>query len=130
MRMAQENRKILIIDDEPVLLNVASAFFEQVGYEVEGVAQPEAGIEKAKEWQPHVILLDIIMPGINGLDVLQILKKMPETAHIPVFIFSNLDSQEEISKAAEMGAAGFLTKANYSLEDVQRKVEETLANRQ
>lgn len=125
--METKGKKILIVDDEPVLLNVASTFFEQSGYDVKGAPDPKTGLELAASWKPDVILLDIIMPDVNGLEVLRQLKTNSATASIPVFIFSNLDSEEEIAQALESGAVGYLTKANYSLEDVQKKVEEALA---
>jgi DNA-binding response OmpR family regulator len=117
-------KKILIIDDEPVLLHVASTFFQQAGYSVNGAPNPQTGIRLAQEWQPDIILLDIIMPDVNGLEVLHTLKDNSLTSAIPVLIFSNLDSEDEIVQALEVGAVGYLTKANYSLTDVQKKIEE------
>lgn len=127
--MSDKGKKVLIVDDEPVLRNVASAFFQQSGYDVKGAADPKEGLELAVSWKPDVILLDIIMPNVNGLEVLKQLKTNPETSSIPVFIFSNLDSEEEIAQALETGAVGYLTKANYSLEDVQKKIEEVLVGK-
>ena len=127
--MAGTGKKVLIIDDEPVLRNVATAFFQQSGYDVKGAADPKEGLELATSWKPDVILLDIIMPNVNGLEVLKKLKNDPDTSAIPVFIFSNLDSEEEIAQALETGAVGYLTKANYSLEDVQKKVDEVLSRK-
>jgi CheY-like chemotaxis protein len=125
--MSSPRKKILIVDDEIILLNVASTFFQQSGYDVNGANDPQKCLQLAKEWKPDIILLDIIMPHINGLDVLRTLKNDTETLHIPVFIFSNLDSEDEIAQALDMGAMGYLTKANYSLEDVQKKVEDVLS---
>lgn len=121
-----KGKKVLIVDDEPVLRNVATTYFQQSGYEAKGAPDAETGLELAESWRPDVILLDIIMPGINGLELLHTLKTDPLTKNIPVFIFSNLDSEDEIAQALDMGATGYLTKANYSLEDVQKKVEEVL----
>ncbi|TSC76719.1 MAG: response regulator receiver protein [Parcubacteria group bacterium Gr01-1014_29] len=121
-----KGKKVLIVDDEPVLRTVAMTYFQQSGYEAKGAPDAAAGLELAESWRPDVILLDIIMPGINGLELLHTLKTDPLTKNIPVFIFSNLDSEDEIAQALDMGAAGYLTKANYSLEDVQKKVEEVL----
>lgn len=127
--MPDTKKKILIVDDEQVLLSVATTSFEQSGYEVKGLASPDGIVKIVHEWKPDIILLDILMPNVNGFDVLRSLKSDLVAASIPVFIFSNLDSQEEIAKALEGGAAGYLTKANYSLEDVQKKIEELLAEK-
>lgn len=120
-------KKILMIDDEQVLLKVASAFFEEAGYDIKGILDPLQGYETARSWKPDIILLDIIMPGVNGLEILKKLMDDPETSSIPVFVFSNLDNQNEIAEAMETGAVEYLTKANYSLEDVKKKIEETIS---
>ena len=124
--MVNSLRKILIIDDEPALLTLASTYFTQNGYDVKGIPNPSDIPTTLHEWTPDIILLDIIMPNINGLEVLRGLKQDPATARIPVFIFSNLDGDDEIAEALSTGAVGYLTKANYSLEDVQKKIEEIL----
>ena len=124
--MAGERKKLLIVDDEPALLNLATTYFEQIGYEVKGAPDSTDIPAALKGWKPDVILLDIIMPNVNGLEVLRGLKSDLATASIPIFIFSNLDAEEEIAEALSAGAVGYLTKANYSLEDVQKKIEEIL----
>ena len=124
--MAEGATKLLIVDDDPALLNLASTYFKQTGYDVKGVPN-SADIPAALEgWKPDIMLLDIIMPNTNGLEVLRGLKQDSATASIPVFIFSNLDSEEEIAEAMSAGAVGYLTKANYSLADVDKKIQEIL----
>lgn len=125
--MAGSPKKILIVDDEQVLLTLVTTYFQQSGYDVKGALDSMGGLKLAREWKPDVMLLDIIMPNVNGLEILRKLKNDPATAPIPVFIFSNLDSAEEIAEALSAGAVGYLTKANYALEDVQKKIEEVLA---
>ena len=127
--MTEGATKLLIVDDDPALLDLASAYFKQTGYDVKGVPNP-ADIPAALEgWKPDIILLDIIMPNANGLEVLQGLKQDLATVSIPVFIFSNLDSEEEIAEAMSAGAVGYFTKANYSLAEVDKKIQEILVHK-
>lgn len=128
--MAGTPIKLLIVDDEPALLNLASTYFQQTGYDVRGIPNPSDIPKTLEGWKPDLILLDIIMPNANGLDVLRGLKQDPATAPIPVFIFSNLDSEDQIAEALGAGAIGYLTKANYSLEDIGKKIQEILSQKQ
>src|SRR3989338_2770561 len=121
--------KVLIVDDEPALLNLASTYFQQTGYDVKGILNPTDIPTTLQGWKPDLILLDILMPNANGLEVLRGLKQDLTTASIPVFIFSNLDSEDEIAEALSTGAEGYLTKANYSLEDVGKKIQEILSQK-
>src|SRR3989344_923421 len=127
--MTDMPKKLLIVDDESTLLNLASVYFKQTGYDVKGIPDPGDISVVLRDWKPDIILLDILMPNTTGLEVLRGLKRDPATASIPVFIFSNLDSEDQIAEALSAGAVGYLTKANYSLEDVQKKIEEILGRR-
>ncbi|TSC70099.1 MAG: two-component system, OmpR family, response regulator VicR [Parcubacteria group bacterium Gr01-1014_70] len=124
--MVHVQKKLLIVDDEQSLLSLATTYFEQSGYDVKGIPNPAEIPVLLQTWMPDVILLDILMPNTNGLEVLKKLKADTVTSPIPVFIFSNLDGENEIAEALNLGAVGYLTKANYSLEDVQKKIEEIL----
>lgn len=127
--MVNTPTKLLIVDDEPALLNFASTYFQQIGYDVKGIPNPNEIPATLQRWKPDLILLDILMPNTNGLDVLRGLKQDPATSLIPVFIFSNLDSEDQIAEALSAGAVGYLTKANYSLEDVDKKIQEILSKK-
>lgn len=127
--MADTLKKILIVDDELALLSLTTTYFQQSGYDVKGTPNPADIPSILKDWKPDVILLDILMPNVNGLEVLRNLKADASTAPIPVFIFSNLDGEDEIAEALSQGAVGYLTKANYSLKDVQKKIEEILGTK-
>ena len=104
-------KKILIIDDEPAILLVSRRRLEANGYEVITAASGKEGIEKAAVCEPDLILLDIIMPGLDGYEVCRRLKGSEKTREIPVIIFtasSPPDSSGE--RAIELGAAACLTK--------------------
>ncbi len=105
--------KVLIVDDEKGVLKMYSEFLTGTGIEVLQATDGQTGIKLAKEQKPDVILLDIIMPRYNGLDVLKDLKNGEETKNIPVFLLTNLPAESSEGKAKELGAAGYLVKAEY-----------------
>jgi len=111
--MQNEHIKILIIDDEESVLEMYKMKLEMEGFEVQTAADGERGIEMAKKEKPKVILLDIIMPKLNGFDVLKILKENKETQNIPVFLLTNLPKEAGEKKSKELDMAGYLVKAEY-----------------
>jgi DNA-binding response OmpR family regulator len=105
--------KVLIIDDEQGILKMYSEFLKMGKIETITAPDGTAGIKMAKEQKPNVIFLDIIMPKYNGLDVLRDIKNDPELKNIPVFLLTNLPAESSSPKARELGAAGYLVKAEY-----------------
>lgn len=111
--MNQSNLKILIIDDEPAVLEMYKIKLEMEGFKVLTASDGQIGIELAKRERPAVILLDIIMPKLNGLDVLKILKGDNATKGIHVFLLTNLPEESGKEVGTGLGATGYLVKANY-----------------
>ena len=118
--------KVLIIDDEQELLNMYQQAFSSTGFESMIAENGEIGIKMAKDQKPNVILLDIIMPKMNGLDVLAEIKKDPEIKEIPVILLTNLSEECSGEKAKELGAAGYLVKAETEPAQVVEFVKKTL----
>lgn len=84
------------------------------------------GIATAEKEKPDFILLDIVMPGMSGMDVLATLKNSETTRSIPVLILSQLSDQDNISRAISLGATGYLVKSEYQLDDILGKLKEIL----
>jgi CheY-like chemotaxis protein len=104
-------KKILIVDDEPAILIVSRRRLEANGYEVITAESGKEGIEKAVTCEPDLVLLDIIMPGLDGYEVCRRLKSSEKTREIPVIIFTASSPQDDSGeKAIEFGAVGYLTK--------------------
>ena len=120
-------KKILFVEDEDALQQTFGDFLKQEGYEVVGALDGEAGVKLAKSEKPDLILLDLILPKLNGFEVLEELKKNPETKDIPVIILTHLEEIEYIQRAIEAGAKGYLVKSNYSLTDLLEKIKKTLS---
>lgn len=104
--------KILIIDDEQGILDMYSQYLVANNHAVFTALDGEKGIKAAHDNKPEVIFLDIIMPKYNGLDVLQNIKKDEELKNIPVYLLTNLPEESSGGKATELGAAGYLFKAD------------------
>ncbi len=117
---------ILIVEDEPTLQKALRIALEQEGYEVKSALEGEAGLKLAKESKPNLILLDLILPKIDGFEILTELKKDESTKEIPVIILTNLESSQDIEKALVLGAKTYLVKANYDLKDIIKKVKENI----
>jgi len=86
----------------------------------------EVGLRLAKTKKPDLILLDLILPKINGFDVLKQLKEDPDTKEIPVIVLTNLEGMQDIEKVIGLGATTYLVKANYSLVEVMEKIKKAL----
>lgn len=117
---------ILIIEDEPTLQKTLSLALTQEGYDIKNALDGEIGLKLAKEIKPDLILLDLILPKIDGFEALEELKNNETTKEIPIIVLTNLESTQEIERALVMGATTYLVKANYDLKDIIQKIKETL----
>lgn len=120
--------KILLVDDDPLLVRMYQTKFELDGNKVITAANGLIALEKVKEYKPDIILLDIMMPQMNGLEVLAALKKDEGTKTIPVIMLTNVSASDtDVTKGLELGAVAYLVKANYTPKEVVQKVKEILA---
>ena len=116
--------KILIVEDERPLADLLASKLEKENYEVARAYDGEAGYKKIKEWKPDMILLDIVMPKMDGYEVLEKLNE--EKIKIPVIIISNSGQPVEIEKTKKLGAVGHLIKTEFNPVDVVRQVKDYL----
>ncbi len=119
-------KKILFIEDESALQKSLGDLLREKGIEVISAVDGKTGLRLAKESLPDLILLDLILPRMHGLEVLKELKEDEKTKDIPVIILTNLENINDIEKAIELGATTYLVKANYSLEEIAEKVKKAL----
>ncbi|MDP3993660.1 MAG: response regulator [bacterium] len=125
-----DKAKILVVEDEEILLAALKEELLTGGYEVDGAMDGLQGLEKVKSFKPDLVLLDLLMPKMDGMEMLQKLKGDSETRDVPVVILTNLSDYERISEALSLGAMDYLVKANYKLEDLLDKVRMVLARKQ
>ena len=124
-----DKAKVLVVEDEEILLTALKEELNPGGYEVEGAVDGEDGLVKVKTFHPQLILLDLVMPKMDGMEMLQKLKADAEVRDIPVVILTNLSDYDRISEALSLGAMDYLVKANYKLEDLLDKVKTVLSRK-
>jgi CheY-like chemotaxis protein len=124
--MSGEPRRILVAEDDRFLRKAAEMALKRQGYTVLTAANGEEALRAARSEAPDLILLDLIMPKLNGFEVLQALKKEALTAHIPIIILSNLGQDRDVQQAMDAGATAYLVKTDLSLQALVQRVEETL----
>jgi len=102
--------QVLIVDDSPTEAHVLKGMLEKHGYETEIAESGVAGIERAKAFKPDLVLMDVVMPGLNGFQATRQLTKDPETSDIPVIIVTTKDQETDRVWGLRQGARDFLTK--------------------
>tara|TARA_Y100000310_G_C20617822_1_gene781601 strand:- start:640 stop:1005 length:366 start_codon:yes stop_codon:yes gene_type:complete len=115
--------KILIVEDDKFLRELIIQKVGGEGYEVAAALDGEQGLKVAQEEKPDAILLDLILPTMDGFEMLEKLKKQEETKDIPVIILSNLGQKEDVDKATQLGAADYMVKAHFTPAEVIEKIK-------
>lgn len=113
-----EKKKILFVEDEPDLQRTMGVVLDKAGFLVLKALDGELGLKLAQKEKPDVILLDLILPKMDGFRVLAALKADASTKHIPVIVLTNLEGSVDVEKALRLGATTYLVKANYDLAEV------------
>jgi len=121
--MPDEKKKILIIEDDVFLRELISRKLLSEGYDISQASDGEQGLRELKNEAPDLILLDLILPGIDGFEVLLRVKKDSELGHIPIIILSNLGQKEDIEKGLKLGAVDYLIKAHFTPQEIIEKVQ-------
>lgn len=129
--MSDENKKtVLIVEDDSFLSDMYQTKFKVSGYEVLLAQNGMQCIELLKNSTsvPDIALLDVVMPKMDGLELLELLKKDDKTKNVPIILLTNLGQDKDVKKGLEMGADMYLIKAHYTPSQVVEKVEEVLKN--
>lgn len=127
--MEANSPKVLLIEDDKFLRKAAEATLHRHGFRVVVATNGEEGLKLAHSEKPDLILLDLIMPKMNGFEVLRRLKHEPATSRIPVVVLSNLGQQNDSVMARELGALDYWIKSNVGLEELAGRVKAVLASR-
>ena len=134
MKILSRNYKIFLIEDNPGDVRLIEESFRELSSNFDFFSQKdgeaaihylETQLQEKKEF-PDLILLDLILPKINGFDALEQLKDNLSTKDIPVIVLTNLEGTGDVEKALELGATTYLVKANYTLEEVLQKIKQAL----
>lgn len=115
---------IAVVEDEPILQEMVQMELEQAKYDVCVASDGEAGLAMVREKCPQLLLLDLMLPKMNGYEVLEAIKKDESIKSIPVIILSNLGQEQEKQRAMDLGAHSFYIKATLDLDQLVQTVGE------
>ena len=119
-------KKVLIVEDDPMLSEIYTKKFEISGFEVSLAKTGLEAVESAKKIKPDLILLDLVLPEIDGFEVLKRIRQEDSLKEVKIIISSNLSQEDERQKAEDLGANGFITKASFTPQEMVNKVQEVL----
>ena len=119
-------KKILLVEDDAALASVYQTRLEMEGFEISHVANGEDALATALAFRPDLVVLDVMMPKINGFDVLDILRNTPETAQLSVIMLTALSQAKDKERAAQLGADDYLVKSQVVIGDVVARIKHHL----
>ena len=122
----QNKKKILLVEDDNALAEVYRSRLELEGFDVQRVANGEIALSTAQEFRPDLIVLDAMMPKINGFDVLDILRNTPELVNVKVVMLTALSQLKDKERAKELGADDYLVKSQVVISDVVDRIKHHL----
>ncbi len=120
------NKKILLVEDDEMLLNILVDVFSKEQFTVLSARNGEEGLKQATEKVPDIILLDILMPKMDGIAMMKKIRENPKLKKTPAVILTNLNDTQAITQALETGAYDFLVKSDWEPKDLLKKIKEKL----
>lgn len=119
------SKKVLIVEDEPFLRELCSKKLTMLDYDVEVAIDGKEAVKKVNSKKPGLVLLDLIIPGLDGFKVIEKIRAHPDESinKIPIVVLSNLGQQEDIDKAIGLGANDYLIKSNFTITEIVDKVQ-------
>jgi DNA-binding response OmpR family regulator len=121
-----KDKKLLIVEDEVALSQVLSDRFTDEGFTVQTAVDGVEGLAKALKWKPDMVLLDIVMPRMDGMTMLHKLREDPAGKTMPVILLTNLSDTEDVYDAMANGVYDFLIKSHWNIDELVREVENKL----
>lgn len=119
-------KTILVVEDDKFLRELITRKLSEEGYTTLEAIDGEEGFKKIKEEKPDLVLLDLILPGMDGFEVLAGIKQNPQSSSTPVIIFSNLGQTEDVEKGMKLGATDYMVKAHFTPVEIIEKVRKVL----
>ena len=124
--MPENNKRVLIVEDEPAILYSLKKIMAEAGYQVTTAEDGEKGLNMIKNDRPDLILLDIMLPKVNGFDIMEFIKKEEATKNIPVMVLTNLNDPDSIKRSVALGAAGHLIKTETRPQEILAHINKIL----
>lgn len=125
--MEKSKVHVLLVEDDVFLSGIYQKKFEMEGYKISTSDNGEKGLADAKKKKPSIVLLDILLPKLDGFGVLKGLKEDPTTKDIPVILLTNLGQKDDVEKGLELGAVDYLIKAHFKPSEIVEKVNKVLS---
>jgi DNA-binding response OmpR family regulator len=122
--------RIVVADDDRMFRKVAETTLRREGYDVATASDGEEALQLIRSERPDMIVLDLIMPKLQGFDVLQTLKQDTLTSVIPVIVLSSLTQEQDKQEALDLGAVAYFNKTTFSVSELVKQIESTLAKGQ
>lgn len=119
-------KSILLIEDDSFMIDIYTTKLKKAGFSVEVATEGEEGLKKMREKKPDLLLLDIVLPHIDGWEVLREIKADPKLKGLKVVVLSNLGQKGEVEKGLELGATKYLIKAHYTPTEVVEEIKKIL----
>ena len=119
-------KKILLVEDDPFLIDIYSTKLEEAGFNVSIAKEGSQVLEMAKKNKPDLILLDIVLPNVDGWQILKQIKEEPSSKQAKIIILSNLSQKEEVEKGMRLGADRYLIKSDYTPSQVLEEIKKLL----
>jgi DNA-binding response OmpR family regulator len=124
-----ETPKVLVVDDDEHILRSLSQYLELEDFRVISASSGPEALRLFAEEKPDLLVLDVMMPGMDGFQVLESLRKDPETAHVPVLMLTARDQHNDIVKGYQMGATSYLVKP-FNLDELVEAIREVYTTKQ
>lgn len=124
--MAGKKSKILIIEDDVFLTKAYKIKFDKEGFNVFLASDGEEGLKIARKEKPALIILDLMLPKMNGFEFLKVIKEDEQVKNIPIVTLSNLGQKTDQEKALSLGAAEYFIKTEHTLEDIIKRIKKYL----
>ena len=118
--------KVLIVEDDTLLSKILQKRFEAVGLETRVAFDGVIGEHVIKSWHPNLVLLDLLLPNMDGFELMKIVRSDPKTAKTHIVILSNLNDKESIDRAKELGVTEFVTKSSTTPDLIAERIAEML----
>ena len=126
--MAEDKKySLVLVEDDEFLASIYQTKFDMEGFKVSIAGNGEEGLKLVEKKMPDIVLLDILLPKLDGFAVLERLKSNPKTKHIPVILLTNLGQKDDVNRGVELGAADYLIKAHFKPSETVDKVRKIIA---
>lgn len=125
--MADGKSKVLVVEDDIFMIELLAKDLQSSGYPVAIAKTGAEGVQKFQEENPAIILLDLLLPDVGGFEALRQIRRLPKGNEVKVIILSNIGEGPDLEEAKRLGVNEYLIKANFTLPEIIKKVEEVLA---